>query len=1207
MANNRIQVKRTSVSGRLPNTTSSGNSSFIDAGELALNLTDGILYSSNGSSIIPIGANNVNINVSGNLTVTSVVANGSLGSNGQVLTSNGSSVYWANSTGSGSVDVNAQYVWTNTQTFTNTITFNATINGTANNSLYLNGTAANGYQTTAGLSANVATLTSNNATYAFGKSEVNLNVNNALTSNNSSYLNGNSAGDLRSYSDTQAANAYSNATSFATTAAAAAYSNATSYADSKAADAYSNAVSTAAGDASTKAATAYSNATSYTDSRIIDSVTNTSVAYAASANSVKNAYDRAIDANTRAASAQTAASAAYTNAIAYSGNAAQAYSNATSYADTKAATAYSNATSYADTKAATAYSNATSYTDSRIIDSVTNTSIAYAASANSVKNAYDRAIDANTRAASAQTAAASAYSNAIAYSGNAALAYSNAVVFASNASNINTGTLVEARLPYRMDQNVRTTDSVQFGNMVLTGNLVVNGGVLAGNSYLTTTYAPLASPTFTGTVTVANITANAISANATTTNNITVNANLTVRSIVANGSLGNTGQVLTTNGANVYWANSTAVGGGNANSIFLQYTGNGTNTIYTIPGGYTNNSIAVYLNGVLVRNGLEANVASGSDIVFTEAPPTGALIDVIGIAPVYNSNGFSAAVSQQFTGNGTANSFTITGGYIANTAQVFLNGVKQIPGVDVVTTSGTTVNFITPPANGYTIDVSAYQGAIVATNSAIVVGNTSIGLSGLTADQITVGNSTINTFANSTTVAVGGNTLIIGTAAYHVANGNFGIGTATPSAKLHVLGGNANDAGPEIRIAGSGGLFDIHNNLSVGNYNSIVAEGDKALIFTSGTQNTGSLVIAPWFAGTSGIRITNTGSVGINISSPDANLAVQGTANVSGNVTIGGGLTSANLTTTTNTVTIGTAAYYVANGNFGIGITTPGDKFVVSANANTNAGMTLYNTNTGTSTQAVLGIATSGATGLQLGQNYSSKNVFIYTGDAASMTFSTNATAAMTIASNGNIGVGNTAPAVRLVIGSTDAVRLPVGNTAQRPTAATGYIRFNSDLTSFEGYNGTAWTSVGGAATGPAFSATATTNQSVTSAAYTKVNLAVEEFDTANCYDTSLSRFTPNVAGYYMFNGCIYGIGTGLVTVISVLYKNGTGYQAGAFGTSLSGNGESQISQIVYMNGTTDYIELYGYLTGSSGLAFAYLASPASFRCRFSGSLLRAA
>lgn len=69
-------------------------------------------------------------------------------------------------------------------------------------------------------------------------------------------------------------------------------------------------------------------------------------------------------------------------------------------------------------------------------------------------------------------------------------------------------------------------------------------------------------------------------------------------------------------------------------------------------------------------------------------------------------------------------------------------------------------------------------------------------------------------------------------------------------------------------------------------------------------------------------------------------------------------------------------------------------------------------------------------------------------------------------ASNNRVGVGSATPAVKFEIVSTDAALLPVGTTGQRPSGATGYIRFNTDLTSFEGYNGTAWTSVGGGATG---------------------------------------------------------------------------------------------------------------------------------------------
>jgi len=47
-------------------------------------------------------------------------------------------------------------------------------------------------------------------------------------------------------------------------------------------------------------------------------------------------------------------------------------------------------------------------------------------------------------------------------------------------------------------------------------------------------------------------------------------------------------------------------------------------------------------------------------------------------------------------------------------------------------------------------------------------------------------------------------------------------------------------------------------------------------------------------------------------------------------------------------------------------------------------------------------------------------------------------------------------------IGSTGALTLPVGTTAQQPTPATGMIRFNSDTGNIEVYNGTAWVTAGG-------------------------------------------------------------------------------------------------------------------------------------------------
>jgi hypothetical protein len=66
--------------------------------------------------------------------------------------------------------------------------------------------------------------------------------------------------------------------------------------------------------------------------------------------------------------------------------------------------------------------------------------------------------------------------------------------------------------------------------------------------------------------------------------------------------------------------------------------------------------------------------------------------------------------------------------------------------------------------------------------------------------------------------------------------------------------------------------------------------------------------------------------------------------------------------------------------------------------------------------------------------------------------------------SNTRLGVGTNAPAVTFAVSAVDAMLIPNGTTAQRPTGAAGYLRFNSTTTQFEGYNGTAWASVGGAA-----------------------------------------------------------------------------------------------------------------------------------------------
>jgi hypothetical protein len=109
---------------------------------------------------------------------------------------------------------------------------------------------------------------------------------------------------------------------------------------------------------------------------------------------------------------------------------------------------------------------------------------------------------------------------------------------------------------------------------------------------------------------------------------------------------------------------------------------------------------------------------------------------------------------------------------------------------------------------------------------------------------------------------------------------------------------------------------------------------------------------------------------------------------------------------------------------------------------------------------------------------------------------------------------------------------------------------------------------------GPAFRASVGTAFSVANDTMTKVTFGGETFDTANCFASN--RFTPNVAGYYQVNACVQYDGTSLATsyAIIALYKNAALYTEGDI-AALVQYGQLSICDIVYLNGTTDYIEIW--------------------------------
>lgn len=70
--------------------------------------------------------------------------------------------------------------------------------------------------------------------------------------------------------------------------------------------------------------------------------------------------------------------------------------------------------------------------------------------------------------------------------------------------------------------------------------------------------------------------------------------------------------------------------------------------------------------------------------------------------------------------------------------------------------------------------------------------------------------------------------------------------------------------------------------------------------------------------------------------------------------------------------------------------------------------------------------------------------------------------------------------------GNTGSAVMPAGSTAQRDgSPSAGYLRFNSDDGSFEGYNGSAWGAIGGGATGGGGDAVFVENDQVVTTNYT--------------------------------------------------------------------------------------------------------------------------
>jgi len=92
------------------------------------------------------------------------------------------------------------------------------------------------------------------------------------------------------------------------------------------------------------------------------------------------------------------------------------------------------------------------------------------------------------------------------------------------------------------------------------------------------------------------------------------------------------------------------------------------------------------------------------------------------------------------------------------------------------------------------------------------------------------------------------------------------------------------------------------------------------------------------------------------------------------------------------------------------------------------------------------------------------------------------------------------------------------------------------------------------------------------------------EYDNTSAWDTANEKWTPQTAGYYQVN-CQVTTGAGTVrSVGAAIYKNGSEVHKSNFWAGAEADGddlETSFSTLIYLNGSSDYIQLYGYIYDS--------------------------
>ena len=374
-------------------------------------------------------------------------------------------------------------------------------------------------------------------------------------------------------------------------------------------------------------------------------------------------------------------------------------------------------------------------------------------------------------------------------------------------------------------------------------------------------------------------------------------------------------------------------------------TTNGVNVVNTtiLVGNTTSNAI---VSGNLVSVSNTANLTSTTLTIGTTTVTGSQVNSALHTAGLFGvTNGSTINATAIIVGNTTSNAI-VSGNLISvsNTANLtsttltigtttVTTALINTAAINVVNQTNTATLFVTTSANvGTALTISA--------TALTVAPNTNIGSGKLFVDTV---------------------------------NGRVGVNTAAPTVPFDVQGGGGSTFTGRFSTGTTGSpYFSILPNATIGSFNSLVAQGDILLNFSSGTVASGNLVIAPWSGNTGGIKINGlindialvgnsftftTGNsnfdsgvlfvdavnnrVGINNTAPGVALRVTGAADISGNANVGGTLgvaslltaSALNVTNQTNTATL----FVTTSANVGTALTVNATNINAAANLNMGA------------------------------------------------------------------------------------------------------------------------------------------------------------------------------------------------------------------------------------------------------------------------------